>query len=40
VRNTTADDKSLEGIGLLPESMPLERPRCRWQNYINVFLKQ
>jgi hypothetical protein len=39
VRNTTADDNPLEGFDLLSESMPLGRPRDRWENYINIFLK-
>jgi hypothetical protein len=40
VRNITADDNSLEGFDLLSESIPLGRPRRRWENYINIFLKE
>jgi hypothetical protein len=30
---------TLEGFDILSEIMPLGRPRRRWQNYINIFLK-
>jgi len=39
VRNTTADDNPLEGFDQLSESTPLGRPRRRWENYFNIFLK-
>jgi len=39
VRNTTADDNSLESFDLLSEIMPLGRPRRRWENYFNIFPK-